>query len=103
MKNEETLIQTDNVRVRLIELQPGASTPYHSHTEVTDTMFGVSGETLVHMRAPDEEIRLAPGDRCTVETGRVHRVANALEDAPSKYLLIQGVGRYDFIEAGHPS
>lgn len=99
MKKEETLIQTENVRIRIIELRPAETAPFHHHTEITDNMFGVSGEIVVRLKNPDEEVLLTPGVRCKINAGRKHQVANKLDSSPSEYLLIQGVGRYDFIES----
>jgi len=99
MKNEEILILTDNVRARVLRLQPGQATAVHHHTEVTDHMVGISGEIVVHLKDPEEEIVLTPGKRCTIPPGRTHQVVNTLTDEVSEYLLIQGVGRYDFITA----
>lgn len=99
MKSEEILIQTADVRVRAMELPPGDATTWHSHSEVTDHMVGLCGRILVSLRHPDETRELKPGERCQVEVGRVHRVANGSNAEPASYLLIQGVGRYDY----HPA
>ena len=98
MKKEEVIIQTEEVRVRIIELQPAEITPLHHHTEITDNMFGVSGEIMVSIKNPEEKIILTPGSRCKVEPGRVHQVINCLKTEVSEYLLVQGVGKYDFIK-----
>lgn len=98
MKKEEVIIQTEDVKVRIIELQPGEITPFHYHTEITDNMFGISGEIIVSMKNPEEKILLTPGIRCKVETGRIHQVTNCLKTEISEYLLVQGVGKYDFIK-----
>ncbi|RMF44339.1 MAG: cupin domain-containing protein [Deltaproteobacteria bacterium] len=97
MKSEEIILQTENVKVRVIELHPGEVGPWHFHSEITDTMFGVAGEVVVSMKNPVETVRLRPGDRCTVPPERRHSVGNGLANEPSKYLLVQGVGTYDFI------
>jgi quercetin dioxygenase-like cupin family protein len=98
VKKAETLIETDDVRVRVLELSPGQTNPWHYHTEITDHMVGLSGDLLVRLRDPAEEIALAPGSRCQVATGRVHQVLNRSTLEPAQYLLVQGVGRYDFIQ-----
>ena len=98
MKKEELLIQTDNVKVRIIELLPEERTPFHHHTEITDNMFGISGKIAVEMKNPAEKIILHPGIHCKVEPGRKHQVRNCLATSTSKYLLIQGIGTYDFIK-----
>jgi len=96
MKREETLIQTDTVRVREMELPPGSATPWHYHREIADQMVGLTGSVQVRLRDPEETIALQPGQRCRVEVGRVHQVANGSTQEPASYLLIQGIGTYDF-------
>jgi quercetin dioxygenase-like cupin family protein len=96
MKREETLIQTDNVRVRIMELLPGDATPWHFHREVTDHLVGLTGLILVRLKQSEAVVELLPGQRFTVEVSQVHQVANGSSSAPASYLLIQGVGRYDF-------
>ena len=96
MKREETLIQTDTVRVRSMELPPGDSTPWHFHREVTDHLVGLTGVIVVRLKQPAAVLELQPGQRFTVEVGRVHQVANGSPTEPASYLLIQGIGRYDF-------
>ena len=93
--NYEVIIQTGDVRVRIMHLQPGASTPLHHHTEVTDQIIGLTGRLKVHTQNPQETLTLESGTRCTILPGRVHQVVN--ENATkASYLLVQGVGRYDF-------
>ncbi|WP_419786005.1 cupin domain-containing protein [Pseudodesulfovibrio sp.] len=108
MKAEETgpktILRTDDVQVRIMPLGPGAATPEHRHTEVTDTMVCLTGRIRVTRlprtdRTGDREnVELAPGQRVQIEPGTVHAVANAT-DEPAEYLLIQGVGKYDFLKA----
>jgi quercetin dioxygenase-like cupin family protein len=96
MKREETLLQTDNVRVRVMELQPGEATHWHFHKEIADHLVALTGVILLHLREPEAMLELQPGQRCTVVVGRVHQVANGSLSQPASYLLIQGVGHYDF-------
>ena len=95
---EEVLIQTDNVSVRILELEAGGALPWHSHSQVTDYVFALDGEIEVQLRSPDEKVALRPGQRCDIPTGRVHRVMN-MRQKKTKYLLIQGIGKYDFNKA----
>jgi len=96
--DDEILLQTDDVRVRVMTLSPGTATTWHRHSEVTDHMVGLEGRLTVMLRDPDEELELVPGRRCCVPVGRTHRVVNATRE-PARYLLAQGVGRYDFLPA----
>jgi len=94
--HEDVLIQTENVRVRVMELLPGEATRWHFHQEITDHMVCLSGQIEVRLRQQDAVHVLQPGQRCVVEIRCVHQVANASTEEAASYLLIQGVGRYDF-------
>jgi len=96
MPKEESLVQTDTARVRIMTLAAGEATALHHHSEVTDHMFCLSGAIMVVLHDPAAHLLLAPGQRCTVPPGRLHSVANGRADGPSEYLLVQGGGAYDF-------
>jgi quercetin dioxygenase-like cupin family protein len=98
MKQEEILVQTDNVRVRVMSLLPGESTPWHFHRQVSDQMVCLTGLIHVLLRQPAAVHELQPGQRFTVAVGQVHQVANGSPADPATYLLIQGIGSYDFNE-----
>lgn len=102
MYRDETILETADVRVRILTLEVGRETPWHSHTAVTDHMLCLAGAIAVECRAPDERLLLEPGGRCEVAVGRVHRVVNR-SPVEAKYLLVQGVGRYDFVTAENPA
>jgi mannose-6-phosphate isomerase-like protein (cupin superfamily) len=95
MANQE-IIKTETVSVRIMELAADAATEWHVHTEVADFFVCLSGVVVVETRDPEATVTLAPGDRTDVPAGRVHRVANR-SPGPSEYLLVQGIGAYDFI------
>lgn len=94
---EEILLQTSDVRVRVMALAAGAATDWHRHSQVSDQMVCLEGRIRVELQGPESELlQLKPGNRCLVPVGRVHRVANAGSET-ARYLLVQGVGTYDFI------
>jgi mannose-6-phosphate isomerase-like protein (cupin superfamily) len=93
--SEEVLLKTEDVSVRIIELGPREVAFWHYHNEVTDNMFCLSGKMSVRLKDPEEETFLLPGQRCKVAQGRTHQVVNAGEISAT-YLLVQGVGHYDF-------
>ncbi len=95
MRETEVLAKTDNLRVRIMALEPREAADWHYHTQVTDDIFCLTGTILVRMQNPDEEVRLSPGQRCQIKVGRVHQLEN-LENDEATYLLVQGIGRYDF-------
>jgi len=95
MEETEVIAKTNDLRVRVMTLGPHETADWHYHTQVTDHIFCLAGTILVRMRDPQNEVRLAPGERCRVEARTVHQLEN-LEDFKSSYLLIQGMGKYDF-------
>ena len=95
MKESEVIAKTDDLRVRIMTLASREIADWHYHTQVTDEIFCLTGTILVRLETPDEEIHLLPGQRCQVKAGRVHQLEN-LEDIESSYLLVQGIGKYDF-------
>jgi quercetin dioxygenase-like cupin family protein len=92
---DEVILETENVRVRILVLEGGQATAWHFHTEVTDKMLCLEGSIAVEYQEPEERVELGHGERCEVVVEQVHRVVN-LTDETAKYLLVQGVGRYDF-------
>jgi len=95
MKETEIILKTDSVRVRIMSLEPREVAGWHYHTEVTDDIFCLTGTIIVRIKEPKEEYRLGPGQRCQIHTGRIHQLEN-LDDTEANYLLVQGLGRYDF-------
>ena len=94
----QSIIETPEVRVTLMPLAPGEATPWHRHTEVTDTAFRLDGEVQVQAGEPVEDLPLLPGVPCIMEAGRMHRVVN-VGAGLCRFLLVQGVGAYDFVKA----
>ena len=92
---EEIIIKTDDVRVRVLTLEPKESLSWHYHSEIVDHMFCLSGTIIIRLKGPEEQKVLLPGQHCEVAVGRVHQVANTTGE-PVQYLLVQGVGDYDF-------
>jgi quercetin dioxygenase-like cupin family protein len=95
MQEAEVIVKTDNVRVRIMRLSPRELANWHYHTQVTDDIFCLDGKIIVRMQKPDEEIHLSPGQRVRVQSGRNHQLEN-LNDEDASYLLVQGIGKYDF-------
>ena len=92
---DEVILDSENVRVRILVLDGEQATAWHFDTQVIDKMLCLEGKVAVEYRDPSERAELSPGERCEVAVERVHRVVN-LTTETAKYLLVQGVGRYDF-------
>jgi quercetin dioxygenase-like cupin family protein len=95
MSNTE-IIKTDDVLVRIMELEKDASTEWHYHTRVTDHFTCLAGTVRVETKNPNIVTELYLFERYEVQPSQVHRVVN-ISTGTSKYLLAQGVGKYDFI------
>ena len=54
---------------------------------------------VVETRAPRQVYRLLPGERCAVPPKTAHYV-HGEADAACRFLIVQGVGVYDFIAVG---
>jgi mannose-6-phosphate isomerase-like protein (cupin superfamily) len=54
---------------------------------------------LVETRGPRHAYRLEPGQRCTVPAKTAHYV-HGEAGGPCKFLIVQGVGVYDFVPVG---
>lgn len=99
MKEIDVIAKTEEIRVRVMALEPREIAGWHYHTQVTDHIFCLTGAILVRMQNPEIEVQLAPGEKCRVEIGRIHQLEN-LGDFEASYLLIQGIGKYDFNVVG---
>ncbi len=97
VKNVETVVAGQDVRVRIYTLAPGEVIPWHSHTEIADDFFVLGGALTVETRAPDDRRVIGVGERDRVLPGRVHQTSNRGE-SDCRFLLIQGVGRYDWVK-----
>jgi quercetin dioxygenase-like cupin family protein len=97
-RSPKLIVQTADVRIVEYTLQPGDSHPWHYHTEVTDRVYCLEGLIAVDIRQPSERRVLRPGETSEVAPRTVHHVSNA-GDGPSRYLLVQALGKYDYIRA----
>ena len=95
MQESEVIAKTDEVRVRVMTLNPREIADWHYHNQVTDDIFCLTGTIIVRMKEPNEEYKLIPGQRCQIRKGRVHQLEN-LDTTEASYLLVQGIGKYDF-------
>lgn len=91
-----TIAETPTLRVRLLALGDGQCVPWHYHNNITDTFFCMQGTVQVQTRNPDQIHVLAPGETLAVQPKTPHRVAG-LGDRACKFMVVQGVGEYDFV------
>ena len=87
-----------DVLVREYTLDPGEAIPWHSHSAVSDYYYGLAGVVVIETRDPPARHEVGPGGFATVTTATIHHVSNQSTD-PCRFLLVQGVGKYDFVKA----
>jgi quercetin dioxygenase-like cupin family protein len=95
----EIVAEGTDVRVTIYTLAAGDSVPWHYHSEITDDMVCLEGITVVETRAPRKIYVLEPGQRCTIGPQTAHCV-HGKDDGPCRYMVVQGVGVYDFMPVG---
>ena len=114
----------DGVQVAHVAARRGESSLLHHHTRTRDTFYVLSGQLTVTLHVPLDSIpsdcykslsrvkplispamagqqthrvQLAPGDVLVIEPGVVHCASN-LHEPICRFLCIEGVGEYDFIQ-----
>ena len=86
-----------DVLVREYTLDPGEAIPWHRHSEVSDYYYGLEGMVAIETRNPAARYEIGVGQSGTVKPSTVHHVLNPGKQ-PCRFLLIQGVGKYDFVK-----
>ena len=87
-----------DVMVREYTLDPGEAIPWHRHSSVSDYYYALEGTVLIETRDPVARHELHVGQKTQVTPPTVHHVSNPGR-GPCRFLLIQGVGKYDFVKA----
>jgi len=83
-------------RISELQISPTQRVPWHCHTNIQDTFYVLEGSVQIFLREPKEEVRLKPGDTYSVRPMRPHLVTNAGEGSAT-FLVLQGVGEYDYV------
>jgi len=92
-----TLINANGVRVAEFQLSANATGAWHHHSHVSEHCYCLKGRIVVEI-VGKPAVNLEAGDRCEIPAGVSHRLRNA-ENQISGYLVVQGVGAYDFVES----
>jgi mannose-6-phosphate isomerase-like protein (cupin superfamily) len=86
-------------RISELQISPTQQVPWHYHSNVRDTFYVIEGSLRLFLRDPKEEVRLGPGDTYTVAPRRPHLVRNG-GSTSATFLVLQGIGEYDFVPLG---
>ena len=96
IEGREVIAAVKGLRTQILTIGPDQCVPWHHHSEVTDTFFCIEGPMQIETRNPDDQQVLSPGETTAVGAGQPHRVSG-VADGRCKFLIIQGVGEYDFV------
>jgi quercetin dioxygenase-like cupin family protein len=99
LENREVVMEGKDMRASILTLAPGQCVPWHYHSEVTDVFFCLEGPMVVETRAPRAERVLQVGESLAVPPRTAHRV-QGLNGGRCRFLILQGVGDYDFRGVG---
>jgi mannose-6-phosphate isomerase-like protein (cupin superfamily) len=83
-------------RISELQIGPKQQVPWHYHNHVQDTFYVLEGRLRIFLRDPKEEVRLGPGETYAVSPRRPHLVTNGGETSAT-FLVLQGIGDYDFV------
>ena len=86
-------------RINELQISTAQQVPWHYHTNVQDTFYVIEGTLRLFLRDPKEQVRLGPGETFTVAPRRPHLVGNG-GDTSATFLVLQGIGEYDFVPLG---
>jgi quercetin dioxygenase-like cupin family protein len=98
VKNIEMIAKGVDVQARIFTLAPGEVIPWHRHSESTDHYFVLRGTLTINTRNPDDEHTFEIGGRHKIAPGTAHLISNG-GTTDCLFLLLQGVGKYDFIKS----
>jgi quercetin dioxygenase-like cupin family protein len=99
VKSVEPVAIGSDVQARLFTLAPGETIPWHFHSAVNDWYFVLEGALSIETRAPADRQLLAVGGTYRVPAKTAHLITNRSE-TDTRFLLVQGVGIYDFLRVG---
>jgi quercetin dioxygenase-like cupin family protein len=83
-------------RITELQISPTQKVPWHYHNNVQDIFYVLGGNLRIFLREPKEEVRLGPGETYIVKARRPHLVTNG-GDNSATFLVLQGLGEYDFV------
>jgi quercetin dioxygenase-like cupin family protein len=99
VKSIELVAIGSDVQARVFTLAPGEAIPWHFHSAVTDWYFVLEGALSIETRAPADRQLIEVGGTDSIPPKTAHLIANR-SDADTRFLLVQGVGTYDFLTVG---
>lgn len=98
VEKRETIAEAPGLRVRRLTLAPGQCVPWHFHSTITDTFVCMQGTVVIETRTPVAIHVLQPGE-CFAVPPKVAHFVHGRDMARCAFMVVQGVGAYDFVPA----
>ncbi|MEQ8321699.1 MAG: cupin domain-containing protein [Rhodospirillales bacterium] len=99
VENVDVIVETPELRVIELTLNPGECVPWHAHPENADIFYPIVGVIDIHEKMPETVTRLTVGETHAVPARRAHLVHNPT-NTTIRFLNIQGPGAYDYLPIG---
>jgi mannose-6-phosphate isomerase-like protein (cupin superfamily) len=99
VKRVEPVMVGSDMRARLFTLAHRDEIPWHRHSECADCYFVLEGELTIMTRKLKRARKISVGKRYEIAPGTSHLVSNR-SGVDCRFLLLQGVGKCDWIKAG---
>jgi quercetin dioxygenase-like cupin family protein len=100
VKRVEPIMVGSDMQARLFTLAPGDTIPWHRHSECADCYFVLEGALTIMTRKFEREKTLQVGAKYRIAPGTPHLISNR-SAADCRFLLLQGVGKRDWIRVEH--
>jgi quercetin dioxygenase-like cupin family protein len=96
VERREYHAQRPGFRINELRISKTQKVPWHYHSNVQDTFYVLEGSIRIFLQDPKEEVALKPGQTYSVPPRRPHLVTNG-GDSSATFLVLQGIGEYDFV------
>ncbi len=99
MSRREIAAEGIDLCVSILTRAAGERGPWHYHSEMADNIVRMEEITIVETWALRATYVLEPAQRCTIGPKIAH-FAHGNDGGPWRYLIVQGVGIYDWMPVG---
>lgn len=101
VSSRKVVASGSDVQVKEFTLAEGEQIPWHRHSEMFDVFYCLEGRLNIELADAHAGTRLPGlvlkvGESAKVEPGTAHRPFNP-GPGPCRFVLVQGVGKYDYI------
>ena len=96
VKRVEPVMVGRDMQARLFTLAPRDVIPWHQHSECADYYFILEGALTIMTRKLKRDKTIRAGASYRISPRTPHRISNR-SDADCRFLLLQGIGKRDWI------